>query len=130
MRVLVFESKRLGYDSSWCFAEMICRGLEQCGVSVKRFILEEDIAGQERELRKLTEEHFDGMIDINSLLPHVLLDDRYFPDYFDAPFFQFIVVIIKNTLSAIIRISRRYMYFLSAVFRHQNLQRKSQKLSR
>lgn len=91
MRVLVFESKRLGYDSSWCFAEMICRGLEQCGVSVKRFTLEEDIAGQERELRKLTEGHFDGMIDINSLLPHVLLDDRYFLDYFDAPFFQFIV---------------------------------------
>lgn len=91
MRVLVFESKRLGYASSWCFAEMICRGLELCGVSVKRFSLEEDIAGQEQELKKLTGEQFDGIIDINSLLPHVVLDDKYFLDYFDAPFFHFIV---------------------------------------
>lgn len=91
MRVLLFQSKRLSYDSSWCFMEMLRRGMEQCGVCVKLFLVQEDIAGQEEELKKLTGETFDGIFDVNSLLPHVILDDRHFLDYFDAPFYHLIV---------------------------------------
>lgn len=91
MKVLIFQSKRLSYDSSWCFAEMLCRSFRRQGISVKPFFLSEDIAGQEEELRALTMEHFDGIFDINSRLPNVMLDDRYYPDYFDAPFFHMIV---------------------------------------
>ena len=91
MKVLIFQSKRLSYDSSWCFAEMLCRSLKRQGISVRPFLLSEDIAGQEEELRALTKEHFDGIFDINSRLPNVMLDDRYYPDYFDAPFFHMIV---------------------------------------
>jgi hypothetical protein len=91
MKMLVFESGRLSYDSSRCFAQMICRGLEKCGVQVETFLLEEDLASQEEQLKELARHHFDGVLDINSRLPNVLLDERYYPDYFDAPFFQLIV---------------------------------------
>ncbi len=91
MRILVFQSRRLSYGSSWCFMEMFGRGMRQCGVSVKFFALGEDITGQERELRALTREHFDGIFDMNSRLVHVMLDERYYLDYFDAPFFHWIV---------------------------------------
>jgi hypothetical protein len=95
--MLVFQSGRLSYDSSRCFAEMICRSLTQCGVQVQTFEMQEDIFGQgnlasyETKLKELTKQHFDGILDINSKLPNVLLDDIYFPDYFDAPFYQLIV---------------------------------------
>ena len=59
MKVLIFQSKRLSYDSSWCFAEMLCRSMKRQGISVRPFLLSEDIAGQEEELRALTREHFD-----------------------------------------------------------------------
>lgn len=91
MKVLIFQSKRLSYDSSWCFAKMLCRSLKRQGISVRLFLLSEDIAGQEEELRALTLDHFDGIFDINSRLPNVMLDDRYYLDYFDAPFFHMIV---------------------------------------
>lgn len=91
MKVLIFQSKRLSYDSSWCFAEMLCRSMKRQGISVRPFLLSEDIAGQEEELRALTREHFDGIFDINSRLPNVMLDDRYYLDYFDAPFFHMII---------------------------------------
>lgn len=91
MKVLIFQSKRLSYDSSWCFAKMLCRSMKRQGISVKPFLLSEDIAGQEEELRALTLEHFDGIFDINSRLPNVMLDDMYYLDYFDAPFFHMIV---------------------------------------
>lgn len=91
MKVLIFQSKRLSYDSSWCFAEMLCRSFRQQGISVRLFLLSENIACQEEELRALTMEHFNGIFDINSQLPNVLLDDKYYLDYFDAPFFHMIV---------------------------------------
>jgi hypothetical protein len=71
--------------------EMFRRGFEACGVSVETFLLGEDISAQERELKNLTTQHFDGIFDVNSLLPHVVLDEKYFPDYFDAPFYHMIV---------------------------------------
>ena len=91
MKVLIFQSKRLSYDSSWCFTEMLCRSLKRQGISVKLFLLSDDIASQEKELRTLTRQHFDGIFDINSQLPNVMLDDRYYLDYFDSPFFHMIV---------------------------------------
>ena len=65
--------------------------MKRQGISVRPFLLSEDIAGQEEELRALTREHFDGIFDINSRLPKVMLDDRYYLDYFDAPFFHMII---------------------------------------
>lgn len=91
MRILIFRSKRLSYDSSWCFAEMLCRSFRRQGCSVKLFLLSDDIAQQECELKNLTTEHFDAVFDINSMLPNVMLDDDYYLDLFDAPFYHMIV---------------------------------------
>lgn len=91
MRILIFRSKRLSYDSSWCFAEMLCRSFRRQGCSVNFFLLSDDIAQQERELKNLTTKHFDAVFDINSMLPNVMLDDDYYLDLFDAPFYHMIV---------------------------------------
>lgn len=91
MKVLIFRSRRLSYDSSWYFMEMFARGMRSLGVEVTVFELGQDLEKQEQELKTLTRQQFDGIFDVNSVLPSVLLDEKYYPDYFDAPFYELIV---------------------------------------
>lgn len=91
MHFLVFQSKRLSYDSSWCFMEMLRRGLRQLGAEVTVFALEEDIESQGKELMSLCSMDFDGIFDVNSILPSVKNDREYYLNCFDAPFYQLIV---------------------------------------
>lgn len=90
MHFLVFESKRLSYDSSWCFMEMLKRSLKQLGANVTVFMLEE-IEKQEEGLLGLCSMNFDGIFDVNSILPSVKIDEEYYLNLFDAPFYQLIV---------------------------------------
>lgn len=91
MHFLVFQSKRLSYDSSRCFTEMVQRSLRKWGAQVTVFSLEEDLEKQEEELVKLCSLELDGIFDINSLLPRIQIDESYYLDLFDAPFFHLIV---------------------------------------
>lgn len=91
MNLLLFESKRLSYDSSWCFMEMLRRGFEKLGARVTVFILE-DVDRQEEELLALCRQKFDAVFDTNSALVSAKIDDdNYFMDCFDAPFYHLIV---------------------------------------
>lgn len=91
MHFLIFKSKRLSYDSSWCFMDMMQRSFEQLGAQVTVFELEEDIESQEKELLELCSMDFDGIFDVNSILPSVKNDEEYYLNCFDAPFYQLIV---------------------------------------
>lgn len=91
MHFLVFESKRLSYDSSWCFMEMLQESLKKLGAQVTVFCLEEDIESQEKELLELCAMDFDGIFDVNSILTSVKNDEEYYLNCFDAPFYQLIV---------------------------------------
>lgn len=91
MKLLLFESKKLSYDSSWCFMEMLRRGFERQGAEVIVFSLE-NLEQQEEELLALCQEKFDAVFDTNSALASVKIDkERYYMDSFKAPFYHFIV---------------------------------------
>lgn len=91
MNFLVFQSKRLSYDSSWCFMEMLRRALEHLGAQVVVFPLEEEIESREKELLSLCSMDFDGIFDVNSILPSLKYGEEYYLNCFDAPFYQLIV---------------------------------------
>ncbi len=92
MKALVFQSKRLSYDSSWCFMEMVRRALVRLGHEVVVFSLAEDIESQQEELEELSIHSFDAVFDVNSLLPFLRSDEGVlYLNRFDAPFFHLIV---------------------------------------
>ena len=90
MRVLIFETKRLSYDSSYYFMEMLRRGMERMGVEVTVCCLEE-VEQQEQELESFCGQHWDAVIDVNSILPRLKMDEAYYLDCLDAPFYHMIV---------------------------------------
>ncbi len=90
MKILVFESKRLSYESSRTFMEVIVAALRQLSVEVTVFELT-DIQAQEEELEQLCGQHYDMIWDMNSVLPVARFDEQYYLDCFDAPFYNFIV---------------------------------------
>ncbi len=91
MKLLLFESKRLSYDSSWYFTEMLRRGFERLGAKVTVFVLE-DLEQQENQLLELCRQHYDAVLDTNSALVSAKIDDTdYYIDCFQAPFYHFIV---------------------------------------
>ncbi len=90
MNLLLFESKRLSYDSSWYFMEMLRKGFENLGAKVTIFVLE-DLDRQEEELLALCQKRFDAVFDTNSALVSAKIDDSYYLDTFEAPFYHFIV---------------------------------------
>lgn len=89
-KVLLFESKRLSYDSSWCFSRMLQKGLERLGIHVTVCRLE-DVAKQEKELEGFCGQGFDAVFDINSAIVSARMDDKYYLDCFHAPFYHMIV---------------------------------------
>lgn len=90
MKILLFESKRLSYDSSWCFMEMFRRGLERLGADVTVCLLE-NIQRQEKELESFCSMGFEAVFDINSALVAAEMDGNYYLDCLDAPFYHIIV---------------------------------------
>ena len=91
MKFLVFQSKRLSYGSSWCFMEQMQKCLCRLGHQVTVFELEENLETQEKQLLQLCLAEFDGIFDVNSLLPSVQVDEEYYLNLFDAPFYHLIV---------------------------------------
>lgn len=90
-RVLVFSSREICYFSGTFFSEQIARAFEELGyeVSICHIAPEEDY---EQKLESYMEQEFTCIVDINSLLPQLGLDDgsRYL-EHLKGPFFDLIV---------------------------------------
>ncbi|MCR4998983.1 MAG: hypothetical protein K6A05_03990 [Lachnospiraceae bacterium] len=90
-RVLMPHTRELCYLSGEFFLDRIQSALEELGVEVDRvdfptkgadYALLEDYIGH----------NYDGIIDMNSILPFLILDDdSYWLDRMEAPFFNYIV---------------------------------------
>lgn len=90
-KILVCESRNLSYGSSGFILREIRAALEERGIEVVYFHLEEDQSNLDA-LEDFTNDSFDAVLDINSHLPLVIMEDgTYLLDHIDAPFFNYIV---------------------------------------
>lgn len=89
--VLICESRNLSYGSSGFILRQIRRALEERGIEVIHFRLAQDQANLD-ELEGFVGASFDAVLDINSHLPLIIMEDgSYLLDHVDAPFFNYIV---------------------------------------
>lgn len=90
-KVLIFSSREICYFSGTFFSEQIAHAFEELGyeVDVCHIAPEEDY---EQKLESYMDQEFTCIVDINSLLPQLGLDDgsRYL-DHLAGPFFDLIV---------------------------------------
>lgn len=90
-KILICESRNLSYGSSGFFLGQIREELQKQGIQVEYFKLEEDLSNMD-DLENYTDQSFDAVLDINSYLPLMILEDgTYFIDHIPAPFFNYIV---------------------------------------
>lgn len=90
-RVLVFSSREICYFSGTFFSEQLAGAFEELGYEVLTCHIEPEEDYEEKLMRYLDQE-FACIVDINSLLPKLGLDDgsRYL-DHLHGPFFDLIV---------------------------------------
>lgn len=89
--ILICESRNLSYGSSGFILRQIRRALEERGIEVIHFRLAQDQANLD-ELEGFVGASFDAVLDINSHLPLIIMEDgSYLLDHVDAPFFNYIV---------------------------------------
>lgn len=90
-RILVCESRNLSYGSSGFMLEQIRAALEERGIELTYFHLAEDQANIDG-LECFANRSFDAVLDINSYLPLIIMEDgSYLLDHIKAPFFNYIV---------------------------------------
>lgn len=90
-RVLIIHTRELCYFSGSYFLAKISEALEREGVEVRLVEVSEEDSDFD-VLESLVGEQFDAIIDINSKLPYLELDDGIrFLDKFECPFFNYIV---------------------------------------
>ncbi|MCR5640158.1 MAG: glycosyltransferase [Lachnospiraceae bacterium] len=90
-RVLIPHTRELCYLSGMFFLDRIQATLEEMGVVVDRVDFETKGADYS-SLEQFIGTHYDGIIDMNSILPFLILDDdSYWLDRMEAPFFNYIV---------------------------------------
>ncbi len=89
MKLLIFQMKTLCYNSYTYFASSLGEALKSLGHEVHYFSLEKD--GLEK-MEELPNQGYDAILDFNSDLPKVTMDDGgYYLDLFSAPFFDFLL---------------------------------------
>lgn len=87
--ILLFSSRVLCYESNLYFITEMAKALTHLGKKVRMQELSENM---EKELEGLLGEEFEMIIDFNSMLPRMLLEDgTYYLDHFDCPFYNYIV---------------------------------------
>ncbi len=88
-RILMLKIKSVCYDSTFQLADLYGKALEQLGYEVEYFsTAEEPIT----EMERYVGQHFDAVIDFNSLLPNLDTDeDTLFLDGIDGPFIDYIL---------------------------------------
>lgn len=86
---LLFQLKSVCYDSYIYFSNSVARELHAAGHQVEIFsAAKESLENMER----FVDRHFDAIIDFNSDLPKLQMDDdTYFLDHIDAPFYDVIL---------------------------------------
>lgn len=86
---LLFQLKSVCYDSYLYFSDSVAKELRALGHQVEIFsAAKESLENMER----FVGQHFDGILDFNSDLPKVKMDDdTYFLDHIDAPFYDVIL---------------------------------------
>lgn len=90
-RVLMIHTRELCYFSGSYFMAKISEAMEYLGIEISYIEVSEEDSDLD-VLENLLNEHFDAIIDINSKLPYLELDDGVrFLDKFDCPFFNYIV---------------------------------------
>ena len=90
LKILVFETRKLCYDSSVTFTHELCKSLEKLGVEVELCQID-DIEKESSKLEQYIGKKYDAVIDMNSVLSAAIYNDEHYPDLIDAPFINFIV---------------------------------------
>lgn len=86
---LLFQLKSVCYNSYTYFSNSLAKELTACSHAVEIFSTEKEPA---EAMERFVGRQFDGMIDFNSGLPKVKMeDDTYFLDQVDAPFYDVIL---------------------------------------
>lgn len=90
-KILICESRDLSYGSSGFFLRQIRTELEKQDIPVEHFKLQEDLSNL-NDLEDYADRSFAAILDINSHLPRMVLEDgTYLLDHIRAPFFNYIV---------------------------------------
>lgn len=90
-RVLIFSSREICYSSSNFFANQIGEAFEELGymADICEFSKEDDF---DALLEPLTEQQYRVILDFNSLLPRMVMEDgSYYLDHLNGPFFDYIL---------------------------------------
>lgn len=90
-RILICETRDLSYGSSGFFLQQITAALQKRGVLTEYFKLKKDLSNID-DLEYYADRSFDAVLDINSYLPTMVMEDgSYLIDRIHAPFFNYIV---------------------------------------
>lgn len=94
MHVLIFKMEGIAYNSTRLFADMLAYGFKRAGAVVDIFDITKH--GNIQELEELKGENYDAVIDFNSKLPDLIMDNNdgkemYFLDSINGPFYNYIV---------------------------------------
>lgn len=89
-KVLIFQLKNVCYNSYIYFEEQIGKGLSAAGYEVTFFQIGRD--GTLADIEQFIGQHFDLILEFNSDLPKIFLEDgSHFLSHMDAPFVDFIL---------------------------------------
>ncbi len=89
MKFLIFEMKTVCYNSYLYFGDSLGEALLKAGHQVEYFKVDEDSL---EDLEKYIGQKYDAIIDFNSDLSKLFMDDdTYFLDHIEAPFFDVIL---------------------------------------
>lgn len=89
--IILFLTRPICYESNHFFLYEMQEALEELGVPVRMVDLE-DKDRREGNLESLIGQSFRAMVDFNSILPKLQMEDgSYFLDQIDAPFYDYIV---------------------------------------
>ena len=94
MHVLIFKMEGIAYNSTRLFADMLAYGFKRAGAVVDIFDITKH--GNIQELEELKGENYDAVIDFNSKLPDLIMDNNdgkemYFLDSINGSFYNYIV---------------------------------------
>ena len=94
MHILIFKMEGIAYNSTRLFADMLAYGFKMAGAVVDIFDITKH--GNIQELEELKGKNYDAVIDFNSKLPDLIIDDNdgkeiYFLDSINGAFYNYIV---------------------------------------
>lgn len=87
-KYLIIKRKDICYQSYEYFADSLTKELQKAGYEIDVFCLTNENLD---ELEKFTGKTYRACLEFNSSLPKAVMDDTYFLDHIDAPFYDFIL---------------------------------------